>query len=163
MSFPTSLFIKYSFNTNLFNLLDVTQALINIKLVWNSRKAYSHSYSLSYNTNVSEFLRRIVGIPVELQTRLLQYFVDTLSVIIRRSMITPDFDGMGITEIGVDQDVQLKKLYTLSIRLSVGPAKIELYRFQIDRGVSWEWAIEKWSFITGSYGGFYTSENVKYF
>jgi len=132
--------------------------------VWNFHENSPHSCLPSYKNSVTKFLRRILGIPVELQTRLFQYFIDTLSVIIRRAFITSDLNGTGITDIGIDQDVQCNKLYRFSTQLPDGPAKVEFRRFEIDRGVTWTVASTTFSHLTGTYDGFYrpASKQVVY-
>ena len=138
-------------------------ALAKIDLVRNNHRPSTYPCPPSYNRSVSRFIRRIVGIPVELQTRLFQYFTDTLSIIIRHAMVSPDLHESGITDIGLNQEVRCTNLYTFSTQLSVGPEKVELYRFEIDRGVIWIGAVEQWSLLTGPNDGFYTSKMVKYF
>ncbi len=143
--------------------LDVARALAKIDIVRNNPKPSPCPSPPSYNRSVSRFIRRIVGIPVELQTRLFQYFSDTLSIIISQAMVSPDLNESGITDIGSDHEVRCTNLYTFSTQFSVGPEKVELYRFEIDRGVIWSKASEQWSFLTGSNSGFYTSKMVNYF
>lgn len=44
-----------------------------------------------YN-NMSKFLNRILGMPVDLQNRLFKYFTDTLNEIIKQAKKTGRFD-----------------------------------------------------------------------
>ena len=43
---------------------------------------------------------------------------------------------------------------------ATGKAKIELHVLNVERGLSWEGAQEKWEMLTGSEEGFYLSQQV---
>lgn len=71
---------------------------------------------------------------------------------------------MGIVDIGEGKNIHRTKLQTFTTDIATGSAaKIELHRFEFDRGMSWETAQEKWNSITGANEGFYLSNEVKIF
>ena len=43
---------------------------------------------------------------------------------------------------------------------ATGKAKIELHVLNVERGLSWEGAQEKWEMLTGTEEGFYLSQQV---
>lgn len=71
---------------------DVAGALVGVGLIVNS-EAMPGVLSLDkdYN-NISKFLNRILGMPVELQNRLFKYFTDTLAAIIGQAKKLGRFD-----------------------------------------------------------------------
>lgn len=71
---------------------DIAGALVGVGLIVNS-EAMPGVLSLDkdYN-NISKFLNRILGMPVELQNRLFKYFTDTLAAIITQAKKMGRFD-----------------------------------------------------------------------
>lgn len=71
---------------------DIAGALVGVGLIVNS-EAMPGILSLDkdYN-NISKFLNRILGMPVELQNRLFKYFTDTLAAIITQAKKLGRFD-----------------------------------------------------------------------
>jgi hypothetical protein len=71
---------------------DIAGALVGVGLIVNS-EAMPGVLSLDkdYN-NISKFLNRILGMPVELQNRLFKYFTDTLQAIIQQAKKMGRFD-----------------------------------------------------------------------
>lgn len=66
---------------NNYFLLDVTRALAGVGLVNIQRRiAYLEN---DYN-NVTKFLNRILGLPVDLQNRLFKYYTDVLQHIVTK-------------------------------------------------------------------------------
>lgn len=111
--------------------------------------------------NISKFLNRILGMPVDLQNRLFQYFTDTLAAIVIQAKKSGRFD-LGILDLGSGQDdVRRTKLYSFTTRHPTGTAKIELHTFEVDRGMTWEAAKEKTTLLFGEHEGFYVSKEVK--
>lgn len=99
--------------------------------------------------------------PVELQNRLFQYFTDTLAAIVTQAKKSGRYD-MGILDLGSgEDDVRRTKVYTFTTRHPTGTAKIELHTFEVERGMSWEAAKEKWSILYGAQEGFYVSSEVR--
>lgn len=71
---------------------DVAGALVGVGLIVNSESSPGVlSLDKDYN-NISKFLNRILGMPVELQNRLFKYFTDTLNAIIVQAKKMGRFD-----------------------------------------------------------------------
>lgn len=77
---------------------DVAGALVGVGIIVNSEASPGVlSLDKDYN-NISKFLNRILGMPVELQNRLFKYFTDTLNAIIQQAKKGGRFD-LGILGI----------------------------------------------------------------
>lgn len=71
---------------------DVAGALVGVSLIVNSETTPGVlSLDKDYN-NISKFLNRILGMPVDLQNRLFKYFTDTLNATISTAKKTGRFD-----------------------------------------------------------------------
>lgn len=71
---------------------DIAAALVGVGLIVNSEQMPGVlSLDKDYN-NISKFLNRILGIPVELQNRLFKYFTDTLTATITHAKKLGKFD-----------------------------------------------------------------------
>lgn len=71
---------------------DIAGALVGVGLIVNSEHMPGVlSLDKDYN-NISKFLNRILGMPVELQNRLFKYFTDTLAAIIDQAKKRGRFD-----------------------------------------------------------------------
>lgn len=74
---------------------DIAGALVGVGIIINSENMPGVlSLDKDYN-NISKFLNRILGMPVNLQNRLFKYFTDTLTAVITQAKRTGRFD-MGI-------------------------------------------------------------------
>ena len=144
-------FLVFSIYTNdYYSFTDVAVALVRVGIICNSES----------NPSISKFLNSILGMPVDLQNRLFQYFTDTLSAIVIQAKKSGRYD-MGILDLGSGQDdVRRTKLYSFTTRHPTGTAKIELHTFEVERGMSWDVAKEKWSVLFGANEGFYLSTDV---
>nr|CAH0110931.1 unnamed protein product [Daphnia galeata] len=140
----------------------VMVALVGVGLICNS-ETNPGVLSLDKDyANISKFLNRILGMPVDLQNRLFQYFTDTLAAIVIQAKKSGRFD-MGILDLGSGQDdVRRTKLYSFTTRHPTGTAKIELHTFEVERGMSWEAASGKCSILFGPHEGFYVSKEPRY-
>ncbi|XP_044737863.1 protein strawberry notch isoform X3 [Chrysoperla carnea] len=140
---------------------DVADALVGVGIIVNSEQMPGIlSLDKDYN-NMSKFLNRILGMPVDLQNRLFQYFTDTLAAIISQAKKLGRFD-MGILDLGTTGDnVKRIKVYTFLRKHSTGIAPTELHVVQVERGMSWDEAVEKWGELTSSKEGFYLSHQVR--
>lgn len=147
---------------------DIAGALVGVGLIVNS-EAMPGVLSLDkdYN-NISKFLNRILGMPVELQNRLFKYFTDTLAAIIGQAKKMGRFD-LGIlgiylylciicvicikkiiiiiiflTDLGKsDENVSRIKLIRFMRKHATGVAPTELHTVQVERGMIWQEAIDK--------------------
>jgi hypothetical protein len=108
---------------------------------------------------MSKFLNRILGMPVELQNRLFQYFTDTLAAIISQAKRTGRFD-LGILDVGGEQVRRVKTVSFLRPH-ATGKATAELHTVHVERGLSFEEAVEK--SLGGGHKdeGFYLSHQVR--
>lgn len=122
---------------------DIAGALVGVGLIVNS-EAMPGVLSLDkdYN-NISKFLNRILGMPVELQNRLFKYFTDTLAAIIGQAKKMGRFD-LGILDLGAGgENVSRIRLIKFLRKHSTGIAPIELQTVQVERGMIWQEAIDK--------------------
>lgn len=92
------------------------------------------SLDKDYN-NMSKFLNRILGMPVELQNWLFKYFTDTLTAIITQAKRSGRFD-LGILDSGAGGEVMKR------VRC------VPFLRKHVERGMSWPEALEKFFELT---------------
>lgn len=140
---------------------DIADALVGVGLIVNS-EAMPGVLSLDkdYN-NMSKFLNRILGMPVDLQNRLFKYFTDTLAAIIAQAKKTGKFD-LGILDLGTSgENVKRVKLYRFLRKHATGTAPTELHVVHVERGMSWTEATEKYSELVGSKEGYYLSHQIR--
>ncbi|XP_058054566.1 protein strawberry notch [Anopheles bellator] len=136
---------------------DVAAALVGVGLIVNSEQMPGVlSLDKDYN-NISKFLNRILGMPVELQNRLFKYFTDTLVATIEQAKKRGRFD-LGILDLGAaGENVTRIKLVRFSRKHATGISPTELHVVQVERGMIWQEAIDKWSELVGDKEGFYRS------
>lgn len=144
------LFLYYFFFVSSFIEVAVALAGVGIDCKKNSKV-------VDKDLDISKFLNRILGVPVELQNRLFQYFTDTLAAIVLQAKKSGRYD-MGFLDLEFGQDeMKHKKVITFSTRNSTGMTSIDLHTFEVERGMSWELAKEKWSLLVGPEEGFYVT------
>lgn len=140
---------------------DVAAALVGVGLICNSETNPGVLTLDKDYTNISKFLNRILGMPVDLQNRLFQYFTDTLAAIVTQAKKSGRYD-LGILDLGASEEgVRRTRLYTFTTRHPTGTAKIELHTFEVERGMSWADAKAKWSLLIGAHEGFYVSTEAR--
>ncbi|XP_017785168.1 PREDICTED: protein strawberry notch isoform X2 [Nicrophorus vespilloides] len=140
---------------------DVAAALVGVGIIVNS-EAMPGVLSLDkdYN-NMSKFLNRILGMPVDLQNRLFRYFTDTLAEIVTQAKRSGRFD-LGILDLGAGgENVKRVKTVTFVRKHATGTAPTELHTVHVERGMSWDEAIDKWAELAGPKEGFYVSHQVR--
>uniref|UniRef100_A0A182SDR2 Uncharacterized protein n=1 Tax=Anopheles maculatus TaxID=74869 RepID=A0A182SDR2_9DIPT len=122
---------------------DVAGALVGVGLIVNSEQMPGVlSLDKDYN-NISKFLNRILGMPVELQNRLFKYFTDTLEATIEQAKKRGRFD-LGILDLGAaGENVTRIKLIRFARKHSTGIAPTELHVVKVERGMIWQEAIDK--------------------
>lgn len=113
---------------------DVAGALVGVGIIINSENNIGVlSLDKDYN-NISKFLNRILGMPVNLQNRLFKYFTDTLTAVITQAKRTGRFD-MGI--LGeyflLQKRVIKKKTKTNKLISRFGSCWRECHKNQIDQ------------------------------
>ncbi|XP_050595329.1 protein strawberry notch isoform X1 [Bombus affinis] len=140
---------------------DVADALVGVGLICNSESTPGVlTLDKDYN-NMSKFLNRILGMPVDLQNRLFKYFTDTLNAIVTQAKKTGRFD-MGILDLGTSgENVKRVKLYRFLRKHATGKAPTELHVVHVERGMNWAEAMDKCSELTGSKEGFYLSHQIR--
>uniref|UniRef100_A0A182MXI7 TLC domain-containing protein n=1 Tax=Anopheles dirus TaxID=7168 RepID=A0A182MXI7_9DIPT len=140
---------------------DVAGALVGVGLIVNSEQMPGVlSLDKDYN-NISKFLNRILGMPVELQNRLFKYFTDTLEATIEQAKKRGRFD-LGILDLGAaGENVTRIKLIRFARKHSTGIAPTELHVVKVERGMIWQEAIDKWAELGGEKEGFYVSQHPR--
>ena len=145
-----------------FILIDVTEALVGVGIICKSETdpdglALDKEY---HNISIRKFLNRILGLPVDLQNRLFQYFTDCLAVIVATAKKTGRYDH-GILDLGTEEaKIHRTHLYTFKTKHPTGTGKIELQSFDVERGMSWDEAKSKCSLLYGTHEGFYIQYDV---
>ncbi|CAG9558910.1 unnamed protein product [Danaus chrysippus] len=124
---------------------DVASALVGVGLIVNSEAAPGLlSLDKDYN-NMSKFLNRILGMPVELQNRLFKYFTDTLTAVMEQAKRSGRFD-LGILDLGsAGECVRRVRCVRFLRRHATGQAPVELHTVQSERGMEWTEALDKFS------------------
>ncbi|XP_012288560.1 protein strawberry notch isoform X2 [Orussus abietinus] len=140
---------------------DVADALVGVGLICNSENMPGVlTLDKDYN-NMSKFLNRILGMPVDLQNRLFKYFTDTLNAIVTQAKKTGRFD-MGILDLGTSgENVRRVKIYRFLRKHATGTAPTELHVVHVERGMSWSEAKDRCSELTSSKEGFYLSHQIR--
>ncbi|XP_053677627.1 protein strawberry notch [Anopheles nili] len=140
---------------------DVAGALVGVGLIVNTEQMPGVlSLDKDYN-NISKFLNRILGMPVELQNRLFKYFTDTLEATIAQEKKRGRFD-LGILDLGTaGENVTRIKKIRFARKHSTGIAPTELHVVKVERGMIWQEAIDKWAELGGDMEGFYVSQQVR--
>ncbi|KAL0818579.1 hypothetical protein ABMA28_009017 [Loxostege sticticalis] len=140
---------------------DVASALVGVGLIVNSETAPGVlSLDKDYN-NMSKFLNRILGMPVDLQNRLFKYFTDTLTTVMEQAKRNGRFD-LGILDLGsAGECVRRARCVRFLRRHATGQAPVELHTVHSERGMDWSEALEKWSEASGPKEGFYLSQQAR--
>ncbi|UYV73913.1 sno [Cordylochernes scorpioides] len=140
---------------------DIRRALVGVGLVSEDERTKMQSAEKDF-VNMSKFLNRILGMEVDLQNRLFQYFTDTLEVVIQQAKKTGRYD-LGILDLGHGGGDTVKRIkcVTFVSRHATGQAKIELHTVSVERGQSWSECMEIWSQAQGKDEGFYISSQPR--
>ncbi|XP_060641049.2 protein strawberry notch homolog 2 isoform X1 [Anolis sagrei] len=117
--------------------------------------------SVEKDCSIAKFLNRILGLEVQKQNLLFQYFSDTFDYLIDRDKKDGKYD-MGILDLapGVDEIYEESK----EVFLTPGhpqDGQVVFYKISVDRGMKWEEAYEKSLQLTGLHDGFYLSNKVR--
>jgi hypothetical protein len=141
---------------------DIADGLVGVGLITQSEDMPGMlTLDKGYN-DMSKFLNRILGLPVTLQNTLFKYFTDTLNSIIDGAKRSGRYD-QGILDVGLtaEDHVELVRTHTFLRKHATGKTKIELHVLNVERGMSWEGADEKWRQMSGTNEGFYLSHQVR--
>uniref|UniRef100_A0A8C3NPP6 Protein strawberry notch homolog 2 n=84 Tax=Passeriformes TaxID=9126 RepID=A0A8C3NPP6_GEOPR len=104
--------------------------------------------------SITKFLNRILGLEVDKQNMLFQYFSDTFDYLIEKDKKEGKYD-MGI--LGMEKEG--KEVFLTPGHPQDG--QVVFYKISVDRGLKWEEAYEKSLKLTGTYDGFYLSYKVR--
>uniref|UniRef100_A0A672I2U4 Protein strawberry notch homolog 1 n=1 Tax=Salarias fasciatus TaxID=181472 RepID=A0A672I2U4_SALFA len=133
---------------------EIQGGLIGVGLINVEDRSGALMLDKDYN-NIGKFLNRILGMEVQQQNALFQYFSDTLAAVIQEAKKNGRYD-MGILDLG-SGDEKVKKMdcrkfltpgYTAS-------GHVELFTVGVERGMSWEEATLAWADQNGPDDGFY--------
>ena len=88
--------------------------------------------------DVLKFLNRILGMPVDLQNCLFQYFTDTLAAIVSQAKKSGRYDFGALNLRSGQDEVKRKKVISFVTRHPTGVASIDLHTIEVERGMSWD-------------------------
>uniref|UniRef100_A0A7M5XKE9 Uncharacterized protein n=1 Tax=Clytia hemisphaerica TaxID=252671 RepID=A0A7M5XKE9_9CNID len=148
-------------NSKTGNFLDdVKSCLIGIGLVSQDSNGI-HTIADKDYTNISRFLNRILGMTVELQNGLFQYFTETLSTIVKEAKRSGRFDE-GILDLGAQGEcVSETNSQVFTVPSSSGQVTAELHTVSIERGLSFDKAKQMIAFSKDENEGFYISNQLR--
>lgn len=143
-----------SYKGNFFK--DVKICLEGVGLLSTDEKSGISVLEKDYN-NISKFLNRLLGMPVDLQNAMFDYFNNTLTAIILDAKRCGRWD-MGILDLGSGQE-RVKKMETKVFvgNTATNTAKTELSIVTVERGLSWAAALDIWRRCKMMEEGFYVS------
>lgn len=107
--------------------------------------------------DVSKFLNRILGLSVEKQNLMFNYFTEVLKLTIQNARKEGRYnEGMlDITASSVEMIGEPKEIFS---ELNKSHTKTRLIELNIDRGMSWDMAVTRLESHTGPQDGFYISK-----
>uniref|UniRef100_A0A674A7T2 Protein strawberry notch homolog 1 n=1 Tax=Salmo trutta TaxID=8032 RepID=A0A674A7T2_SALTR len=127
---------------------EIRHGLIGVGLINVEDQSGILSLDKDYN-NIGKFLNRILGMAVQEQNALFQYFSDTLAAVIQNAKKNGRYD-MGILDLGSGDEkvkkMEAKKFLTPGYSTS---GHVELYTVSVERGMSWEDATHAWAEQSG--------------
>ncbi|EDV47224.2 protein strawberry notch [Drosophila erecta] len=140
---------------------DIAGALVGVGIIVNSESNPGVlSLDKDYN-NISKFLNRILGCPVDLQNRLFKYFTDTMTAIIQQAKRGGRFD-LGIVDLGAaGENVTRVRLIRFVRKHATGVAPTEMHTVRVERGMIWQEAIDKYADLFNENEGFYLSHQLR--
>lgn len=105
---------------------------------------------------MNKFLNRILGLHVQPQNALFQYFMDTMNELRRRAKMDNKLD-LGILDLGsTGQNLRIVHTESFDAHFLSESSKVYLHKVTTQRGVSWSAAMEIYMQHDGSEDGFYT-------
>ncbi|XP_064030834.1 protein strawberry notch homolog 2 isoform X2 [Pogoniulus pusillus] len=138
---------------------EMKQGLISVGIFCHQSKC--GMVTVEKDCSITKFLNRILGLEVDKQNLLFQYFSDTFDYLIEKDKKEGKYD-MGILDLapGVDEIYEESK----EVFLTPGhpqDGQVVFYKISVDRGLKWEEAYEKSLKLTGPHEGFYLSLKVR--
>ncbi|XP_014244664.1 protein strawberry notch-like [Cimex lectularius] len=140
---------------------DAIKGLIGVGLVLQSENN-PESLQLDHDRKcLGRFLNRILGLPVNLQNALFEYFTNTMEAIIESAKKSGHFD-LGILDVAA-QDENTKRLavYKFFRKQLTGMTVTELHKVRVERGMTWAEAVSLWTELKTVHEGFYLSSQVR--
>uniref|UniRef100_A0A8C9VKW4 Strawberry notch homolog 1 (Drosophila) n=1 Tax=Scleropages formosus TaxID=113540 RepID=A0A8C9VKW4_SCLFO len=133
---------------------EIRHGLIGVGLINVEDRSGILTLDKDYN-NIGKFLNRILGMEVQQQNALFQYFSDTLTAVIQNAKKNGRYD-MGILDLGSGDEkvkkIDSKKFLTPGYSTS---GHVELSTVSVERGMSWEDVTHIWAEQSGPDDGFY--------
>eukprot|EP01012_Entosiphon_sulcatum_P025959 TRINITY_DN31340_c0_g1_i1.p1 TRINITY_DN31340_c0_g1~~TRINITY_DN31340_c0_g1_i1.p1 ORF type:complete len:1169 (-),score=143.26 TRINITY_DN31340_c0_g1_i1:5-3481(-) len=102
--------------------------------------------------DVKRFLNRMLGLPIRRQQLLFSLFCGTLTQVIQAARQSGRYDE-GITDLRGESI----KMEGPPVELAQGTVPTTYTLLRVDRGISWEKAVERRKTLVGEYDGFYKS------
>lgn len=116
--------------------------LIRVGLIEQNRNRNDYVDLDETRITLDRFLNRILGMNVTLQNALFQYFFDTMDAYIRHAKRLGLFD-IGIKEFRSDiTQIEISRSQTFLKKYENMQAMINLHEVMVNRGMSWEDALE---------------------
>ncbi|KAM8960307.1 protein strawberry notch homolog 2 [Pelodytes ibericus] len=137
---------------------DLKQGLLSVGICC---KETRYNAVVDKECSVTKFLNRMLGLEVHKQNSLFQFFSDTFDFLIQKDKREGKYD-MGILDLapGIDEIYQESK----EIFLTPGhpqDGQVVFYKISVDRGMSWEKALDKSLNLQSPNEGFYLSYKVR--
>uniref|UniRef100_A0A673CHW8 Protein strawberry notch homolog 1 n=1 Tax=Sphaeramia orbicularis TaxID=375764 RepID=A0A673CHW8_9TELE len=134
---------------------EIQSGLIGVGLINVEDRSGALSLDKDYN-NIGKFLNRILGMEVQQQNALFQYFSDTLAAVIQEAKKNGRYDMVWSMDLGSGDEkvkkVDCRKFLTPGYTTS---GHVELFTVSVERGMSWEEATHAWAEQNGPDDGFY--------
>lgn len=122
----------------------------------------TESTSIRATTKISRFLNRLLGIKVDLQNTIFSFYLSVLNKIVKDEKKAGKWDS-GILDWGITgEKVDIENISRYTIHSKNSDSTVELIKLSIERGVSYEELISKYSINSLEEGeGFYTIAKYK--
>ncbi|XP_028627369.1 protein strawberry notch homolog 2 isoform X2 [Grammomys surdaster] len=138
---------------------DMKQGLLSVGI--GSRESRSGCLDVEKDCSITKFLNRILGLEVQKQNALFQYFSDTFDHLIQIDKKEGRYD-MGILDLAPG----INEIHEESQQVFLAPGhpqdgQVVFYKISVDRGMKWEEAFTRSLELKGPYDGFYLSYKVR--
>ena len=110
--------------------------------------------------NVTKFLNRILGLAVEKQNLIFSYFYENMKCLIRNAKKDGRYNE-GVTDIKANSIQLLSEPTTVFSDSHISSSITKHITLSVDRGLSWEKALELYKIHSGKFDGFYCSKNAQ--
>lgn len=135
---------------------DCREAMVDVGLIEFDKSM--RSYYADKDISVDRFLNRILGMKVNLQNTLFKYFSEIMDVYVKHAKRVGKYDK-GILEYRSDSgQIDCLDSSVYSFKYGNVMAKVELHKIAVNRGISWENALEMIENSTDNNEGFYETK-----